>query len=233
LEVGAAPRLRVARLHGALPQEVQLVLLQAALQSQQEPIITLPRGVDRVLVNQEGIDDPTDLNQLLPLPAVARKAGDLPRGHGPHLAQADLRHHALEAGTRHRPGGRSAQVLIHDLDLAPPQLSEPVLHGVLQLLALQVVGDLVGRLLAHVEHGFARHVLRLHLVTHGPPPGRRGLGTSRAYARAAGGPATAPSCIRRLAAWPGWRGTVETAPTAGPATAMAWASASPRVKGGC
>ena len=129
LEERPAPRLGVAGFHGALAQEVQLVLVQAALQAQEEPIVALPGRVDHLLVDQDGVDDPADFHQLLPLAAVAREAGDLPGGHGAHLAQADLRDHALEPRAGDRPGGRPAQVLIHDLDLAPPQLPKPILHG--------------------------------------------------------------------------------------------------------
>src|SRR5437867_3277467 len=43
------------------------------------------------------------------------------------------------------------------------------LHRVLQLLALQVVVDLVGRRLANVQNGFACQMLWLDLLTHRSP----------------------------------------------------------------
>src|SRR5688500_9353878 len=45
-----------------------------------------------------------------------------------------------------------------------------VLHRVLPSLAFEVVIDLVRGRLAHIPHGFSRHVLRSALVTHHVPP---------------------------------------------------------------
>src|SRR3954447_16627082 len=100
--------------------------------------------------------------------------------------------HAFESGPRDGAGGRPAQVFIHDLDVAPAQMLQAVLHRILQPLALEIVSDLVRGGLTYIEHRFARHMLRLDLLTHGPPPAvqrallRRGHG--------ADGPAAGSSC---------------------------------------
>jgi hypothetical protein len=60
-----------------------------------------------------------------------------------------------------------------DLDLVPAQAQETIAHGVLQALAFQVVTDLIGRGLAHVEHGLARKVAGANLVIHRRPPATR------------------------------------------------------------
>ena len=99
----AAPGLLVARRERALTQEVELVLVEAALQPEQQAVVALARRVDRLLVDQQRIDDAAHLDELLPVAAVAREAGDLPGGHRADLAEADLGDHALEAGARVPP----------------------------------------------------------------------------------------------------------------------------------
>src|SRR4029077_10091428 len=91
------------------------------------------------------------------------------------------------------------------------EIAQPVLHRILQLLALQVVRNLKRRGLPDVQHGLARQVLRLDLLTHPAPPSR---GTRvRAGAAIARG---VPLCER--ARWPAHRSTAEAqAPGTAPA----------------
>src|ERR1700751_3208856 len=85
------------------------------LEAQQKPIVAESRHVHHLLIDQHGIDHAADFHQLLPLAAVARKAGDSAGGHRTHLAQTDFGDHALETGTRPGPCSGSSQVLIHHL----------------------------------------------------------------------------------------------------------------------
>ena len=143
----------------ALPQKVELVLVEAALETQEQAVVAQTRRVDHLLVDEERVDDAAHLNELLPISAVAREARDLPGGHRADLAQADLGDHALETGARGPAGGRAAEVLVDDLDLRPAELRETVAHGVLEPLALAVVLDLISRGLTDVEHRLAGPVL--------------------------------------------------------------------------
>jgi hypothetical protein len=113
----AAPSLLVACRQRTLAQQIELVLVQAALQSQQEPVVTLPWGVDSLLVNQQRVHDTAHLDELLPIAAVACKSGDFTRCHRADLAKANLGNHALEPGTRNAAGGRAAEIVIDHLDL--------------------------------------------------------------------------------------------------------------------
>jgi hypothetical protein len=70
---------------------------------------------------------------------------DFSRGHGADVAQADVSHHPFESAARDQAGGRTAEVFVHDLNLAPAQAEETVAHCVLQALAFEVVCDLIGR----------------------------------------------------------------------------------------
>ena len=154
----ASPGLLVARRERPLAQEVELVLVEAALQPPQQPVVALARRIDSLLIDQQRVDDAAHLDELLPVAAIAREPRDLPGRHRADLAEADLGHHALEAGARGPARRRAAEVLVDDLDLGPAQLHEPVAHGVLQHLALAVVLNLMGRRLADIEHRLARLV---------------------------------------------------------------------------
>src|ERR1044071_3877998 len=49
-------------------------------------------------------------------------------------------------------------------------MTQPFLHRILQLLALQIVVDLIGRRLADIQHGLPFQVMGLDLLTHRTPP---------------------------------------------------------------
>ena len=115
----AAARLLVAGGKRTLAQQVELILVQAALQSEQQPIIALTRRINRLLIDEQGVDHPAHLDGLLPVMAVAGEARDLPGRHRSNLAEADFRHHAFETGADDGAGRRAAKIVIDDLDLAP------------------------------------------------------------------------------------------------------------------
>lgn len=141
----AAARLRTPRFHRALPQEVQLVFVQAALQPEQQTIVAVPRAVHRVEIDQHGVHDAADFDELLPLATIPGEARHLAGRHRTDLAQTHVRHHASKPRACDESGGRPAQVVIHDLNVTPPELLQPVLHRILQSLALEVVLHLMRR----------------------------------------------------------------------------------------
>src|SRR5439155_22894070 len=114
--------------------------------------------------------------------------------HRPDLAHTHLRHHAGESRPRDEPRGGPAQVVIHDIDLTPPELLQSILHRILQPLAFEVVVHLMDRRLPHIHNGFPCQMLRLDFVTHRAPPAstRR---RRRRRARAAAAPATGSSSL--------------------------------------
>src|SRR5262249_7999147 len=141
-----------------------------ALEAQQQAIVALPRRVDGFLVDEQGIDQPADLNELLPVTAVAGEAGNLAGGDGADVSEADLGDHALEAGTGDVAGSGATEIVVHDFDLAPAELPQTVLHGVLELLALQVVYDLERGRLPDVEDGPPLEMMRVNFIAHDRPP---------------------------------------------------------------
>src|SRR6266446_3110180 len=152
-------------------------------------------AVHRFQIDQYGIDNPTDFDQLLPLPAVAGEARHLSSRYRADFAETHLRHHAFEPRSGDHAGGGPAQVFIHDLDLTPTQVLQAILHRILQPLTFEVVSDLVGGRLANIQNRLPLHMLRLDLVTHHTPPasGRRREPGRRAAA--AVGPATRSSFL--------------------------------------
>src|SRR6516165_5667066 len=132
----AAARLLVARRERTLAQQVKLVLVQAALQSEQQPVVAMARRVDGLLIDQHRVDHATHLDQLLPVAAVAGKAGDFARADGANLAEAYLRDHPLEAGTLNGARRRAAEIVVDHFDLRPAKPRQSIPHGILQRAAL-------------------------------------------------------------------------------------------------
>jgi hypothetical protein len=127
-----------------LPEQVELVFVQAALQAQKQPVIAIAWRINRFLIDQHSVDDTAHLDEMLPVPAVARKAGYFTRRDGADLAETNIGDHPVKAFPRDTAGGRTAKVVIHGLNPAPAQIRKPIPHGILQGAAFPVVQDLVG-----------------------------------------------------------------------------------------
>src|SRR6266436_2381468 len=74
----APPSLLVSCRQGALPEKVEFVLIEAALQSEQQPVIALPRRIDGLLVDQHSVDNAAHLDELLPVSAVVGRSARPP-----------------------------------------------------------------------------------------------------------------------------------------------------------
>src|SRR6266436_141783 len=167
----AAACLLIAGRERALSQQIELVLVEAALETEQKPIVAVPGRINRLLIDQHRIDHPAHLDQLLPIPAVASEARDLARCDGPNIAEAHLRHHPLKAGAQDPTRSGTAKIVIDHLDLGPTQRGQTIAHGVLQRAALAVVQNLVSRRLPYVEECLALQMMRADFVRdHDRPP---------------------------------------------------------------
>src|SRR6266478_4939747 len=180
----AAPGLLIAGRQGTVAQKIELVLVEAALQSQQQPVVALTRRIDRLLIDQHGIDDAAHLDQLLPVTAVAGEARDFPR--------------------RDR---------IDRFDAKPAQRCQTIAHRILQGAALAIVENLMGGGLPYIQDRLALQMVRPDLLRHHdaspavPERGRRrrgrrsgGPSASSAYgASRRATPAMAASAPRRWA----------------------------------
>src|SRR6266481_7944107 len=136
--------------------------------------------IARLLIDQHRVDHAADLDQRLPVSAVAGKTRDLARCDGADLAEAHLCHHPLEAGALDPARSGTAKIVIDHLDLGPAERHKAIAHGILQRAALAVVQNLMGRRLPHVEERLALEVMRADLVRdHDRPPPSSQSGSCR------------------------------------------------------
>ena len=135
----APARLLVTRRQRALPQEIELVLIETALEAEEQPVIALARRIDRLPVDEHRVDHAAHLDQLLPITAVAGEARHLPSRNRADLAETDLGHHPFEASPRDATRGRAAEIVVDDRDLGPAETRETIAHSVLQRTALAIV----------------------------------------------------------------------------------------------
>src|SRR3954453_15392641 len=96
----AAPRLGARGVEHAGAQHPELELADAALHAQEEPVVRVAGVVDPVEVDHPRLDQPAQLEEVVPVAPVAREPGRLEAQHGPDLAGAEPRHQPLEAGPR-------------------------------------------------------------------------------------------------------------------------------------
>jgi hypothetical protein len=95
----------------------------------------MPRIIESVLVDDDGPDQSTELDQRVPFPTVTGEARSLNRKHSADIACADRSDQAIEAG----PGdtaARSTKIVVDDLYARPPELSRTIGESVLATSAL-------------------------------------------------------------------------------------------------
>src|ERR1700751_2313624 len=137
----------------------------------------MARIIDSVLVDNDRGDQSTELDQHMPVAAIAGETRALDREHRADVSGADCssRTSAIGAGDA---ASRAAKVIIDDLDASPAELPSAIGERILSALALLVVDQLIGRRLANVDVGGAREVLSGDLG-HGQPPWLRAPRRSR------------------------------------------------------
>src|SRR6202166_2128834 len=172
----AAPGLLIAGRQGTVAQKIELILVEAALQSQQQPVVALTRRINRLLIDQHGIDDAAHLDELLPVTAVAGETRDFPRRDRTDLAQADLSHHSIKAGARDAARRRAPEIVIDRFDARPAQCRQTIAHRILQGAALAIVENLMGGGLPYIQDRLALQMVRPDLLRHhsSPPAPERG-----------------------------------------------------------
>ena len=134
-------------------QQVQLRLAHRALEPQQEPIVEVRRIVDAVFVEDQRIGEGADLEEPMPVAAVAGQPRYLEPHDDPGLTQAHLGDQALEAGAARRRGGGDAQVVVDDDDLLvrPAEGHRAAAQVILATRAFGVLKDLMQGRLSDIE----------------------------------------------------------------------------------
>ena len=161
--------LELEGLDGSLAQQRQLHLRHRALHAQQQPVVDAARVIDAVFVDDDAAHQRAELQQRVPVAAVARQARGLDGDHGADLAAADRRQQPLEARASDATGGH-AEVIVDHHDLGPAEHARPIGQGVLASTTLVVVAQLIGGGLPHVHVGAARKcsgLILLIVILHG------------------------------------------------------------------
>src|SRR5215813_11724795 len=96
---GATARFLTQRLLRALAEQRQFKLAHRPLHAEQQPIVGMARIVDSVLVDEYGADQSTELDECVPVAAVAGKTRGLDRKHCTDTTVTDCRQQSLEAWT--------------------------------------------------------------------------------------------------------------------------------------
>ena len=145
---------------------MQLGFAHRALEPEQQAVVEVAGAVDTILVHDQRIAESADLQQPVPVAAVAGQPRYLQSQHDAGAAQADLGHQLLEALTVRRRGTRLTLVAVDDDDVveSPAQSDGALFEGVLTFRALAVLEDLLHRGLSYVEVGLATQVRGCDLV---------------------------------------------------------------------
>src|SRR3954454_4683219 len=114
----------------------------------------VPGSYDAVAVRDQALAVAAQVEQRVPVRAVAGQPGHVGREDQADLAERDAGDQVLEAGPLLAPGAAPAEVAVDDLDvgLTPAELAGALPQRVLQPEALPVGEDLVRAGLAAVEH---------------------------------------------------------------------------------
>jgi hypothetical protein len=167
-EKSAAPRFLAQRFLGSLSEQRQFELAHRALHAEQQSIIGVTRIVDSALVDEDRADQSTELDQHVPVAAVAGETRGLDRQHRTDTAGADRPDQTIEPGSGD-PATGAAKIVVDDFDRGPAELTGTLGERILSAPALVIVQQLIGHRLANVDVGAAGQVLSGDLGHRRPP----------------------------------------------------------------
>src|SRR5450432_170554 len=158
----------------ATTQRVHFQFRDRAFQTEQQPAIDRARIIHTVAIGDQAAGMAAEIEQLVPVGAVAGEARRFISEDHANLAQANLSGKLLKAESTGGRRGCATGIVIDDeyVVLMPSQLTRTLPHRVLQPLALGVVAYLMRTRLSDVNHGPARQMTRLNQIGtwHGIPP---------------------------------------------------------------
>ena len=155
-------------------QGVQLQFGDQALEAEDQPTIGRGRVVNAVLVADQAAAKAAQVEELIPVGAVAGQAGDVVGEDDADLLLVDQGHEFLEALAARGGAAGAPEVGVDDPDLAGIPAGGPgaVLEVILEFQTLLIHQSLVRARLADVDDGEATEVGRLNGFgyAHGGPP---------------------------------------------------------------
>src|ERR1035438_9504749 len=128
-------------------------LAHGPLHAQYQAVIEGHRIINAVLVHEQRARRSADLQQPVPVGAVAGQTRNLQAQHDSRMPQADFRYEPLKPFPVLRGGPRKAQIIVHhhDLLLSPAESYNPLLECILPSRALLVFDHLPGSRLPNIE----------------------------------------------------------------------------------
>src|SRR5712691_8151555 len=93
-----APRLGAGGVEHAGTQHAELELADAALHAEKKPIIRSARVVNPIQVDHSRLDQAAELEQMVPVAAVAGEPGGVEAQHSANLSSTEPRNQPFEAG---------------------------------------------------------------------------------------------------------------------------------------
>ena len=134
----AAPRLRSYRVVHPRSDDPQLELADAALHAEQQAIVRPARVVHAIKVDDAGIHQSAQLQEMVPVAAIASEPRGIEAEYSANLPGAKSGDQSVETRPVDSATRRSAKIVVDDLDVgeaAPPRDIDKL---VLTPLALQV-----------------------------------------------------------------------------------------------
>ena len=163
--------LRLAALPADQPgaDALKLILRQCPLQPEQELVVAVVGIVHAGLVQDEGVGDGGDLQQLVPVGVVAAQTRDFQAQHEADFPGGDTRHEIAEAATVGAVRAGLALVVVNGADalIGPAERDRALTQTVLATRALGVLQHLVHGGLADIQTRLAPAVIVGDLVGHG------------------------------------------------------------------
>jgi len=157
-------------------QHRQLKLAHGALEAEQQAIVGRARVIDTFGIDDPSTDETTELDQVVPVAAVACETGRFEAEHRTDDTLADLAHEISKAGPIDCTTRRTTEILIDDRHITESVGTCEIGEIILAPLALEILLDLRSRRLSHVDDSSAAKHTRRQLTAHHRPPRLRRLG---------------------------------------------------------
>jgi hypothetical protein len=159
-------------------QNAEFKLADAALHAQEQAVIRPTWVIDTIGVYNTGVDQTAQLEQMMPIPAVTGETGGVEAKHSTNLAGTESGDELVEARARHGSAGRTAQIIVDDLDILKSPAACFIDEVILAALTFEMHLDLSLGRLPHIHHRLAaqhgrRQVIRIHHCRSPPIPRRR------------------------------------------------------------
>ena len=147
----------------ATADRVQFKLRYRPLQPQKQPAVGAARIIDPVTIGDEAVAQAADIQERVPVGAVAREARHVNRQDQPHLTEPDPTNEFLKAAPLRDRCSAQAEIRIDhvDIGLMPSEFASALAQRILEPQAFLIAHYLVGCRLPDVDHGPARQVGRL------------------------------------------------------------------------